>query len=128
MELAQPRPIHRRISARGILQAQSLALQVHREQAIVDKKHGLVRSGSHRVGRALRKDKRGPRMLARTRSRGPAVRVADPEEADPAQTKRGHAQGSAIGGFFGQNFLTLCFLAFFPVSSCCVSSPPYLTH
>jgi len=28
--------------------------------------------------------------------RGPAVRVADPEEADPAHPQRGHAQGAAM--------------------------------
>ena len=36
---------------RGILKAQSLTSQVHREQAIVDKKHGLVHSGSPRRSR-----------------------------------------------------------------------------
>ena len=32
--------------------------------------------------------------------RGPAVRVADPEEADPAHPQRGHAPGSAMRGAF----------------------------
>ena len=71
---------------RGILQARPLALQVHGEPAIVDKSTAWCAVPvDHHDGRALRRDNRGPRR--RLLGRGPAVRVADPEEADPAHPR-----------------------------------------
>ena len=66
------------------------AVQVLRERAIVDKSPDLSIADLH-VGRALREDNRGG--LGCLPGRGPAVRVADPEEANPAHPQRGHAQG-----------------------------------
>ena len=77
---------------RPILQARPLALRVHRERAIVANSTDLWAADLH-VGRALRKDNRGPRMLGCSPGRGPAVRVDNPEEADPAHPQRGHTQG-----------------------------------
>ena len=75
---------------RGILQARPLALQVHGEPAIVDKSTAWC-AVDHHVGRALRRDNRGPRTLARTRARRASCR---PGGGRPSSSpERGHAQG-----------------------------------
>ena len=69
---------------RRILQARPLALRVHRERAIVDKSTDLWAADLH-VGRALRKDNRGPRMLARTRTRRASGRPGGGRPSSPPE-------------------------------------------
>ena len=79
---------------RRILQARPLALRVHRERAIVDKSTDLSTVDLH-VGRAQRKDNRGPRMLARTRTRRASCR---PGGGRPSSPPGGPCPGSTIKG------------------------------
>ena len=74
---------------RRILRARPLALRVHRERAKVDKTTDLCAADLH-GGRAQRKDNRGPRMLARMRTRRASCR---PGGGRPSSPQRGHAQG-----------------------------------
>ena len=93
------------VALRGILQARSLASQLHRERAIGDRSTDTC-AADHHVGRAMREDNHRPQILL---GRGPAVRVADPEEADPAHTQSGHAQGSAMWGLLAKLLRPLSF-------------------
>ena len=79
---------------RRILQARPLALRVHRERAIVDKSTDLWAADLH-VGRALRKDNRGPRMLARTRTRRASCRPGGGRPSSPPERP---CPGSALRG------------------------------
>ena len=79
---------------RPILQARPLALRVHRERAIVDKSTDLWVADLH-VGRALRKDNRGPRMLARTRTRRASCRPGGGRPSSPPERP---CPGSTIEG------------------------------
>jgi len=82
---------------RPILQAQPLALRVHRERAIVDKSTDLWAADLH-AGRALRKDNRGPRMLALTRTRRASCRPGGGRPSSPPERP---CPGLAMrGGFF----------------------------
>ena len=79
---------------RHILQARPLALRVHRERAIVANSTDLWAADLH-VGRALRKDNRGPRMLARTRTRRASCR---PGGGRPSSSPERPCPGSAMRG------------------------------
>ena len=87
---------------RGILKAQPLALQVHREQAIVDKKHRLVHSGSPPRSRPAKGEARAedarldvdPPCELRTRRRPPELK---PREAMP--------RGQPLWGFLAKTFI-----------------------
>ena len=79
---------------RRILQARPLGLRVHRERAIVGKSTAWC-AVDHHVGRALRKDNRGPRMLARTRTRRASCR---PEGGRPSSPPERPCPGSTIKG------------------------------
>ena len=79
---------------RRILQARPLALRVHRERAIVDQSTDLWAADLH-GGRAQRKDNRGPRMLARTRTRRASCR---PGGGRPSSPPEGPCPGSTIKG------------------------------
>ena len=79
---------------RRILQARPLALRVHRERALVDKSTDLWAADLH-VGRALRKDNRGPRMLARTRTRRASCRPGGGRPSSPPERP---CPGSALRG------------------------------
>ena len=81
-------------ASRLILRARPLALRVHRERAIVDKSTDLWAADLH-VGRALRKDNRGPRMLARTRTRRASCRPGGGRPSSPPERP---CPGSAIRG------------------------------
>ena len=84
-------------ASRPILQARPLALRVHRERAIVDKSTDLWAADLH-VGRALRKDNRGPRILARTRTRRASCRPGGGRPSSPPERP---CPGSAMrGGLF----------------------------
>ena len=71
-------------ASRLILQARPLALRVHRERAIVDKSTDLWAADLH-GGRAQRKDNRGPRMLARTRTRRASCRPGGGRPSSPPE-------------------------------------------
>ena len=79
---------------RPILQARPLALRVHRERAIVDKSTDLWAADLH-GGRAQRKDNRGPRMLARTRTRRASCRPGGGRPSSPPERP---CPGSTIKG------------------------------
>ena len=82
---------------RRILQARPLALRVHRERAIVDKSTDLWAADLH-GGRAQRKDNRGPRMLARMRTRRASCRPGGGRPSSPPERP---CTGSGIkGGVF----------------------------
>ena len=69
---------------RRILQARPLALRVHRERAIVDQSTDLWAADLH-GGRAQRKDNRGPRMLARMRTRCVSCRPGGGRPGSPPE-------------------------------------------
>ena len=82
---------------RPILQARPLALRLHRERAIVAKNTDLCAADLH-GGRAQRKDNRGPRMLARTRTRRASCRPGGGRPSSPPERP---CPGSAMrGGLF----------------------------
>ena len=97
---------------RRILQARPLALRVHRERAIVDKSTDLWAADLH-VGRAQRKDNRGPRMLARMRTRRASCR---PGGDRPSSSPERPCPGSGIiaikGGVFSVRPLRLGLLCY----------------
>ena len=76
-------------------------------------------AADHHDGRALRK------VYERTTAgrgcllgRGPAVRIADPEEADPLNPQRGNAPGSAIVACSAKTFTNWAALAQVHRASC----------
>ena len=90
------------VALRGILQARSLALQLHRERAVVDRSTDMC-AADHHVGRALREDNHGPRMLVQTRTRRASCR---PGGGRPSSSpERPCPRGSHVGSF-GQTFTT----------------------
>ena len=64
--------------------AMPLALRVHRERAIVDQSTDLWAADLH-GSRAQRKDNRGPRMLARTRTRRASSRPGGGRPSSPPE-------------------------------------------
>ena len=79
---------------RRILRARPLALRVHRERAKVDKTTDLCAADLH-GGRAQRKDNRGPRMLARMRTRRASCRPGGGRPSSPPERP---CPGSGIKG------------------------------
>ena len=85
---------------RRILQARPLALRVHRERAIVDQSTDLWAADLH-GGRAQRKDNRGPRMLARMRTRRVSCRPGGGRPGSPPERPcPGSANSHAERGLF----------------------------
>ena len=92
------------VALRGILQARSLALQLHRERAIVDRSTDMC-TADHHVGRALREDNHGPRMLARTRSRRASCRPGGGRPSSPPE--RPCPKGQPCGAFWSNFYSSI---------------------
>ena len=84
-----------------------LALRAHREPAMADKSTNSAKRITMSVAPCERTTAGRGCLLGR----GPAVRIADPEEADPLNPQRGNAPGSAIVACSAKTFTNWAGLA-----------------